>query len=97
VRLSLAQRAGPGRRQAPLDALGEQLAKLGAKGRERNGHVVHYGRFRRCARFRSWLRRGRCILSPRALFGPLRLEDPKQFGRIDSEVAIVGPLRRKQA
>ena len=31
------------------------------------------------------------------LLGPLRLEDAEQFGWVDSEAAIVGPLRRKPA
>ena len=38
-----------------------------------------------------------CVLFHGRLLGPLRFEDAEQFGRIDSEASIVGPLRRQPA
>ncbi len=82
-----------------LDGQPEKAFQLGPKGRERDGHVVRFCSFRCCARFRlsQSLGRGPCVLFRGRLLWPLRLEDAEQFGWVDSEAAIVGPLRRKPA
>ena len=82
-----------------LDGQPEKAFQLGPKGRERDGYVVRFCRFRCCARFSlsQSLSRSRCVLFHGRLLGPLRFEDAEQFGRVDSEASIVGPLRRKPA
>jgi hypothetical protein len=82
-----------------LDGQPEEAFQLGPKGRESDGYVVCFCRLGFCARLRlpQSLGCGRCVLFNGRLLGPLRLEDAEQFGRVDSEASIVGPLRRKPA